>query len=56
VGYEVLLCARLAGLAQRRPPGLTFVQLPFPAEIREHLLDSCTEDILRLQHLIGGDL
>src|ERR687897_821943 len=29
---------------------------PFPAEIREQLLDSYTEDILRLQDLIGGDL
>ena len=34
-----------------------FVQPPpFPAEIREQLLDSYTEDILRLQDLIGRDL
>src|ERR687897_978751 len=29
---------------------------PFPAEIREQLLESYREDILRLQDLIGGDL
>jgi hypothetical protein len=34
-----------------------FVQPPpFPTEIREQLLDSYREDILRLQDLIGGDL
>src|SRR4051812_41423616 len=34
-----------------------FVQPPpFPAEIREQLLDSYREDILRLQDLIGRDL
>ena len=34
-----------------------FVQPPpFPAEIREQLLDSYTEDILKLQDLIGRDL
>jgi hypothetical protein len=34
-----------------------FVQPPpFPAEIRERLLDTYTEDILKLQELIGRDL
>jgi hypothetical protein len=34
-----------------------FVQPPpFPAEIREQLLDTYTEDILKLQELIGRDL
>ena len=43
-GFPARLCRNLV-----QPP-------PFPAEIREHLLDSYREDILRLQHLIDWDL
>jgi hypothetical protein len=56
IAYEILL--RKAVIITRcLPAGPVFVQPPpFPAEIREQLLDSYTEDILRLQDLIGRDL
>jgi hypothetical protein len=50
---ELCLPARPRQYVKRR----IFVQPPpFPAEIREQLLDSYREDILRLQDLIGRDL
>ena len=50
---ELCLPARPRQCVKRR----IFVQPPpFPAEIREQLLDSYTEDILKLQDLIGRDL
>ena len=56
IAYQMPLCKALSSPGVR-PPGRIFVQPPpFPAEIREQLLDSYTEDILRLQDLIGGDL
>jgi hypothetical protein len=55
IAYEMLL--RKAVIHCAASARRNFVQLPpFPAEIRERLLDSYTEDILRLQDLIGGDL
>jgi hypothetical protein len=56
IAYEMLLC-KASSSPGVRPPGRIFVQPPpFPAEIQEQLLDSYTEDNLRLQHPVDGDL
>jgi hypothetical protein len=55
IAYEMLLCK--AVIHRAVSACRIFVQPPpFPAEIREQLLDSYREDILRLQDLIGRDL
>ncbi len=55
IAYEMLL--RKAVIHRPESARRIFVQpSPFPAEIREQLLDSYREDILRLQDLIGRDL
>ncbi len=53
IAYEMLLCKGVI-IAWCLPAGLRPAP-PLPAEIREQLLGSYREDILRLQHLIGGD-
>ena len=54
IAYEMPLCKAVI-IARCLPPA--FVQPPlYTAEIQEQLLDSYRVDILRLQHLIGGDL
>jgi hypothetical protein len=56
MAYEMLLC-KASSSPDVRPPSQIFVKPPpFPAEIREQLLDSYKEDILRLQDLVGGYL
>ena len=54
IAYEVLL--RKAVILARYLRRIFVQPPPFPAEIREQLLDSYRDDILRLQDLIGRDL
>jgi hypothetical protein len=56
IAYEMPLC-KASSSPGVRPPGRIFVQPPpFPAEIRDQLLASYTEDNLRLKHPVDGDL
>jgi len=57
IAYEMPLCKAIIEWGFPARPCRNLVQPPpFPAEIREHLLDSYREGILRLQHLIDWDL
>jgi hypothetical protein len=56
MAYQMPLC-KASSSPDLCPLGRIFVQPPpFPAEIREQLLDSYPDDGLRLQHPVGGDL